>query len=206
MTKLLNAIRFRLTMSDKTLIAGLGNPGREYKDNRHNVGFQIVDHLAERHGLSFSRLQNGAFVTTGVIAGCPVVLAKPQQYMNRSGQPVAALQRFYRIPLKNILVVYDDLDIPVGSLRLRPGGGAGGHRGMTSLIQHLGSEDFPRLRIGIDRPPGKMDPAAYVLQDFSAEQRPTVELAYDRAIDAIEAWLKDGIELAMSRFNGPSPT
>ncbi|MBN1122025.1 MAG: aminoacyl-tRNA hydrolase [Anaerolineae bacterium] len=192
-------------MSDKTLIAGLGNPGREYKDNRHNVGFQIVDHLAGRHGLNFSRLQNGAFVTTGVIAGCPVVLAKPQQYMNKSGQPVAALQRFYRIPLENILIVYDDLDIPVGSLRLRPGGGAGGHRGMTSLIQHLGSEDFPRLRVGIDRPPGKMDPAAYVLQDFSAEQQPAIESAYDRAVEAIETWLKDGIELAMSRFNGPSP-
>jgi PTH1 family peptidyl-tRNA hydrolase len=193
-------------MTDKTLIAGLGNPGREYKDNRHNVGFQVIDHLAGRYGLSFSRLQNGAFVTTGVIAGRAVVLVKPQQYMNKSGQPVSAIQRFYRIPIENVLIVYDDLDIPVGTLRLRPGGGAGGHRGMTSLIQHLGGDTFPRLRIGIDRPPGKMDPAAYVLQDFSAEQRPVIETAYDRAVDAIETWLRDGIELAMSRFNGPSPT
>jgi PTH1 family peptidyl-tRNA hydrolase len=204
MRQLLNQIRFRLIMSDKFLIAGLGNPGREYKGNRHNVGFQVIDQLAERHGLGFSRLQHGAFAATGFIAGRPVLLAKPQQYMNKSGQPVAALQRFYRILIDNVLIVYDDLDLPVGSLRMRPGGGAGGHKGMTSIIQHLGSDAFARLRIGIDRPPGKMDPAAYVLQDFSAEQAPAIESAYDRAIDAIETWLKDGIEPAMSRFNGPT--
>lgn len=193
-------------MGDKYLIAGLGNPGREYKANRHNVGFQTIDHFAARHGLSFSRLQNNAFVETGVIVGCPVVLTKPQQYMNKSGQPISALQRFYRIPIENILIVYDDLDLPVGSLRMRPGGGAGGQKGMASIIQHLGSDAFPRLRIGIGRPPGKMDPAAYVLQDFNGEQKPVIKEVYDRAADAIETWLKEGIDLAMSRHNGPAST
>ena len=192
-------------MSDRYLIAGLGNPGRQYKQNRHNVGFHVVDHLAARHGLTFSRLQDGAFVTSGTIAGRSVVLAKPQRYMNVSGRPVVALLRFYQIAPERLMVIYDDLDLPVGTIRLRPEGGSGGHNGMKSIIQQLGTQGFPRLRVGIDRPPGRMDPAAYVLQDFSAQQLPIVHEALDRAADAIELWLREGIELAMSRCNGPAP-
>lgn len=190
-------------MTDKFLIVGLGNPGREYADNRHNVGFQTVEHLAERHSLSFSRMQEGALVASGRAAGEPVIIAKPQKYMNRSGGPVGSLVRFYKIPLEQILVVYDDLDLPVGTIRLRPSGGAGGQKGMKSIIERLGSQDFARLRIGIGRPPGRMDPAAYVLQDFGEEQLTVIRETYDRAADAIEVWLREGIEQAMSRYNGP---
>ncbi len=190
--------------STKRLIVGLGNPGREYKNNRHNVGFRIVDFLAERHGLSFGRMQHDAFVATGSIAGQPVVLAKPQNYMNRSGPPVAALVRFYKLPPEQLLVAFDDLDLPTGTIRLRPSGGAGGHNGMRSIIERLGSEDFPRLRVGIGRPPGRMDAAAYVLQDFGADERVVIEETCLRAAEAVETWLRDGVVLAMSRHNGPA--
>lgn len=192
-------------MSEKYLIVGLGNPGRAYQHNRHNVGFRVVDRLAARHGLTFSRQQNGALVASGSIADRSVVLVKPQKFMNLSGGPVAALVKFYRIPPQRLLVIYDDLDLPLAALRLRPGGGSGGHKGVQHIIERLGTQDFARLRVGIGRPPGRMDPADYVLQDFSAEQWPLVEEALERAADAAEVWLSEGIERAMSRFNGPSP-
>ncbi len=192
-------------MSEKHLVVGLGNPGRPYQHNRHNVGFHVVDRLAERHGLTFSRQQNGALVASGSIGGCPVILAKPQKFMNLSGGPVAALVKFYRIPPQRLLVIYDDLDLPLAVIRLRPAGGSGGHKGVQNIIERLGRQDFARLRVGIGRPPGRMDPADYVLQDFSAEQLPLIEGAWERAADAVEVWLSEGIEQAMSRFNGLSP-
>jgi PTH1 family peptidyl-tRNA hydrolase len=188
-------------MSERYLIVGLGNPGREYKANRHNVGFQVVDHLAARHGLTFSRQQHNAIIATGEIRGQSVILAKPQSYMNESGGPVGALHRFYKIELDHLLIIFDDLDLPVGMLRLRRSGGSGGHKGMKSIIARLGSEEFPRLRVGIGRPPGRMDPAAYVLQDFDHSQLPVMQSVYERAADAVEAWLVDGIEVAMGRYN-----
>jgi PTH1 family peptidyl-tRNA hydrolase len=190
-------------MSERYLIVGLGNPGRKYKRNRHNVGFQVIDHLAKRHGLRFRRRQSDAFVTGGQIAGRAVILVKPLRYMNKSGDPVAALRRFYKIDPERLLVIFDDLDLPVGTLRLRPSGGSSGQKGMKSIIERLGNQEFPRLRVGIGRPPGRMDPAAYVLQNFGKEQLPSVEETYERAADAIETWLRDGVELAMSRHNGP---
>ncbi len=192
-------------MSEKHLVVGLGNPGRPYQHNRHNVGFHVVDRLAERHGLTFSRQQNGALVASGSIGNCPVILAKPQKFMNLSGGPVAALVKFYRIPPQRLLVIYDDLDLPLAVIRLRPAGGSGGHKGVQHIIERLGRQDFARLRVGIGRPPGRMDPADYVLQDFSAEQLPLIEEAWERAADAVEVWLSEGIEQAMSRFNGLSP-
>lgn len=192
-------------MSEKYLIVGLGNPGRKYKKNRHNVGFQVIEHLAKRHGLKFTRSQSNALVTTGRIGGKSVILAKPKSYMNNSGRSVNALRRFYQIDWDHMLIIFDDLDLPVGTLRMKPSGGAGGQNGMRSVIsQSGGNRQIPRLRIGIGRPPGKMDPAAYVLQDFNKEQREIIEEIYDRAADAIESWLQDGIELAMSRHNGPA--
>lgn len=191
-------------MLEKYLIAGLGNPGREYASNRHNVGFQVVDQLAAGHGLAFRKLQSKAFVTSGKIGGRSVILAKPQSYMNLSGGPVASLVKFYKVTLDHLLVIADDIDLPVGTIRMRPSGGSGGQNGMKSIIERLGSEAFPRLRIGIGRPPGRMEPAAYVLQDFDRDQLPILEAAYSHAAEAIEIWLVDGIELAMSRFNGPT--
>lgn len=193
-------------MAERALIVGLGNPGREYSKNRHNVGFQIVDHLAARHGLAFSRLQNGAAVASGTIAGRPVVLAKPQKYMNLSGIPVGALVKFYKTPPQDLLIVSDDLDLPVATVRLRPSGGSGGQNGVRNIIERLGTEEFPRLRVGIGRPPGRMGAAAYVLQDFSAHDLELILEVRDRAADAIETWLREGIQLAMSRHNAPAPS
>ena len=190
---------------ERSLIVGLGNPGREFHNNRHNVGFMVVDALAAHHQLAFSRLHNDAFITTGVINGIPVTLSKPQSWMNRSGAPVAALSKFYKVTPERLLVIYDDLDLPIGTLRLRPAGGSGGQNGVKSIIERLGSEEFPRLRIGIDRPPGRMDPAAYVLQDFSSAQSELLPDIMARAISAVETWLRDGIVLAMSRHNSPAP-
>jgi len=184
-----------------SLIVGLGNPGREYAATRHNVGFQIVTRLAERHGLSFSRMQNQALISTGRIGDVRVVLAKPQTWMNESGKAVAPLVRFYKVELVHLLVVYDDLDIPLGMIRLRSGGGSGGHRGMRSVIERLGTQDFPRLRVGIGRPPGRMDPVDYVLQPFSRDEELLMDGTRARAVEAIECFLAEGILCAMNRFN-----
>lgn len=188
---------------ERFLIVGLGNPGREYANSRHNVGFMCVDEVARAHGLTFARVQSQALVTDGVIAGQKVLLAKPQTFMNRSGLSVAGLVRFYQIPFERLMVVFDDLDLPLGVVRLRKGGGAGGHKGMHDIIQRLGSNAYPRLRIGIGRPPGRMDPAAYVLRPFDAEALPVVEEVRWRAVSALETWLAEGIEVAMTRHNGP---
>lgn len=183
------------------LIVGLGNPGRAYADNRHNVGYRCVEHLAAAYDITFSRRQKRNAVSLGTINRRSVLLAKPRTYMNKSGGPVAALVRFYRVPLDRLLVVYDDLDLPLGTTRLRPSGGSGGHRGVRSVIQQLGSRDFLRLRIGIGRPPGRMDPADYVLQDFSDEEEILLERTLEQAQAAIELWLEEGVEEAMSRYN-----
>lgn len=185
----------------KVLIAGLGNPGRKHQENRHNVGFMAVGRLAGAHDISLTRVEQRAVVGSGHIAGRPLLLAKPQTYMNKSGDAVGPLAAYYKIDPRDVLVIYDDLDLPLGTLRLREQGGAGGHNGMKSIIQHLGN-GFPRLRLGIDRPPGRMPPAAYVLQDFSDEEWDVVDQMLDRAVDVVHAFLHDGVELAMSRFNG----
>ncbi|MGD8967005.1 MAG: aminoacyl-tRNA hydrolase [Anaerolineae bacterium] len=183
------------------LIVGLGNPGLRYADNRHNVGFRCVERLASAHTLSFDRRQKRASLALGTILQRSVILAKPRTFVNRSGYAVAALARFYRVTLDRVLVVYDDLDLPQGTTRMRPSGGSGGHRGMRSIINQLGSQDFPRLRIGIGRPPGRMDPADYVLQDFAADEETLMGEALEQAVAAIETWLTDGIDEAMSLHN-----
>ena len=189
------------TASGRSLIAGLGNPGPEYAANRHNVGFRCVERLAATHGLAFDKRQKQGLVALGAIGEWRVILAQPQTFMNESGRAVVPLARFYHVPLERLLVVYDDLDLPPGTVRLRPEGGSGGHKGIRSIIDHLGSQEFARLRIGIGRPPGRMDPAAYVLQDFSAEEEPLLEETLERAVAAIETWLREGITVAMDRYN-----
>ena len=183
------------------MIVGLGNPGPRYAQNRHNVGFQIVDELAAQHGLSFDKRQFKALIASGRIDGQRVLLVKPQTYMNLSGEAVQPLVSYYKIELENLMVIFDDMDLPVGVIRLRPFGGAGGHNGMKSIINRLGSNRFPRLRVGIGRPPGRMDPAAYVLQDFSADEESLMAPVRDRAVQALETWLTSGIDAAMNAFN-----
>ena len=187
---------------ERYLITGLGNPGRGHLYQRHNIGFMVVDRLAARHGIDMKRVQSKAIVGSGRIAGRAVVLAKPQTFMNLSGEAVGPLVNYYKVPLTHILVVYDELDIPFGVLRLREKGGAGGHNGMRSIIQHLGNE-FARLRMGIGRPPGRMEAAAYVLQDFGRDELPLVSDMLATGVEAIESFVADGIDLTMSRFNGP---
>lgn len=184
------------------LLVGLGNPGREYRETRHNVGFMVIDSVCKAAGISLSRVQSKAIIGVGHFAGRRLVLAKPQTFMNLSGQAIGALVRFYKVPLEQILVAHDDLDLPIGTLRLRPSGGSAGQKGIASTIQHLGTQDFGRLRIGIGRPPGQMDPAAYVLQSFSSGEQPLVNQVLDRAVSAVECFLKEGLEASMNQYNG----
>lgn len=183
------------------LVVGLGNPGPRFAANRHNAGFRCVDALASAHGLGFARRQKRNRVAKGFICEQRAILAKPCTFMNDSGRAVIPLARFYRVSAERMLVVYDDMDLTTGTVRLRPLGGSGGHRGIGSIIQHFASGDFPRLRIGVGRPPGRMDPAAYVLQDFSAQEEAVLEEQMARAVAAIEIWLSRGIEVAMTRYN-----
>ncbi|MBC8249886.1 MAG: aminoacyl-tRNA hydrolase [Anaerolineales bacterium] len=182
------------------LIVGLGNPGRKYAGNRHNIGFQCLDRLAEAWGLSFSRRKHKALLAQGEIAGLKVILAKPQTFMNLSGDAVERLARFYKLPPENILVIYDDLDLPLGRVRLRPEGGSGGHKGMKSIVEHLGTNGFPRLRVGIGRPTHG-DPVDYVLDDFAPDEQIAIEEAYERVVSTVELWLTEGIATAMNRYN-----
>lgn len=184
---------------------GLGNPGREYRLNRHNLGFMVMDQTVERHQLAqFTKKQGRALVTSGKINDLPAVLCKPQTYMNMSGEPVSALMKFYNIPAERLLVVVDDLNIPFGTVRLRPRGTAGGQRGLQSIVNHIGTDRFARLRLGIGRPQGQVGAASYVLQDFRPDDLDIVELMLDRSVDIIECFMKDGPVMAMSRFNGPA--
>lgn len=189
-------------MTEWHLIVGLGNPGKEYEQTRHNVGFRVVDELARRYSLAFGKKERKAVAATGVIRGKKVILAKPQTYMNLSGEAVRSLVDFYKVELAGIFVMSDDLDIPLGTVRLRQSGGAGGQNGVKSIIQHLGTQDFNRLRFGIGRPPGRMQPKDYVLGAFQGDDAILASQVIDRAADAVETWLVDGIDLAMTRHNG----
>ena len=184
------------------LIVGLGNPGREYAQTRHNVGFMLVDRLAARLNARGMKMQSKAIVITAQSQGQKLILAKPQTFMNLSGQSVQGLVHFYKLPLDHILVAHDDLDLQFCTIRLRPGGGAAGQKGIKSTIEQLGTPDFARLRMGIDRPPGRMDAAAYVLQDFSPKEMLVVTEMLDRAADAAMTWLEHGLNMAMNKYNG----
>jgi peptidyl-tRNA hydrolase, PTH1 family len=184
------------------LIAGLGNPGREYRENRHNVGFMVIDRLATRLGVKFTRLESKALVAKVEYQDQRLVLAKPQTFMNLSGTSVSALMRFYKISLQNLMVAYDDVDLPLGSLRIRPDGGSAGQKGIASIIERLGTQEFPRLRVGIGRPPGRMDAAAYVLQDFSAQELDFMAPIFDQAVEAILTYTTSDLNTAMNQYNG----
>lgn len=187
---------------DTYLLIGLGNPGREYRDNRHNFGFMVIDRLIVRLNARGLKVQSKAIVTTATYEGRRLILAKPQTYMNLSGQSIQGLAHFYKVPTENILIAFDDLDLPYGTIRLRPGGGAGGQKGLASAIENLGTKEIARLRLGIGRPPGRMDPADYVLQNFSREEMKLLSEIVDRAADAALTFVVDGLNKAMNKYNG----
>jgi len=192
-------------MDNVWLIAGLGNPGPEHMHNRHNVGFRTVDRLAEVLAVKFARQKHHALLASANRSGRNILLAKPQNYMNLSGQAIAGLVRYYRIRPECLLVCSDDIDLPLGTIRIRPFGGSGGQRGVQSVIDELGTQEFPRLRIGVGRPPDRMDPAAYVLQDFSPAEQAVVEEILQRSAQAVRTFLDEGLERAMTGYNGDGP-
>jgi PTH1 family peptidyl-tRNA hydrolase len=183
------------------LIVGLGNPGAEFRNNRHNVGFMLLDCLADHLGESFSRLESNSLLTKAKYQDKRLLLAKPQTFMNLSGQAVGRLMEYYKIPLESLLIVYDDVDLPLESIRIRPNGGAGGHKGVASIIDRLGTNEFPRLRLGIGRPPGRKNAAAHVLQNFSKEENEFLEVTLERAVDAVLVFVSAGLETAMNKYN-----
>ncbi len=186
------------------LIVGLGNPGPEYAGNRHNVGFQCLARFAARHGLRFSFYRFRASLAEGTVAGRHVLLARPLTYMNESGQAVGPLVRRYAVSLDNLLVVHDDMDLPLAKIRLRARGSSGGHRGLDAIVRILGTTEVPRLRVGIGRPPYG-DPVDYVLSDWRPDEQAAMEGAYDRAVEAIDCFIGEGIVAAMNQFNAGDP-
>ncbi len=186
------------------LVVGLGNPGRRYRGTRHNVGWEVVDLLGTRWRIPFFGEEEEALVGRGEAAGGEVLLAKPLTYMNRSGEAVRGLVHRYGLRPQEVLVIYDDVDLPVGTIRVRPRGSSGGHHGMASVIEALGTAEIPRVRIGIGRPTG--DAADYVLSRFAPEERPRIREAIERAADAVEVVLREGIQRAMERFNRKAAT
>jgi PTH1 family peptidyl-tRNA hydrolase len=188
------------------LVVGLGNPGREYAGNRHNAGFLVADLLAGRIGTRFSRHRKAVAEVAegrlGVGVDAPrLVLTKPMTYMNLSGGPVAGLAQFYKVPADRIIAVHDELDIPYGQLRIKIGGGEGGHNGLRSMSRSLGTKDYVRVRFGIGRPPGRHDPADYVLSDFSSVERKELDFLVDRAADAVEIVMLRGLEAAQNQYH-----
>ena len=191
---------------DPWLVVGLGNPGPEHAKHRHNVGFMVVDVLAARTGARFGRHRKAvaqvAEARLGLGDQAPrLILVKPMTYMNLSGGPVVGLAQFYKVPVDRILAVHDELDLPYGALRLKVDGGEGGHNGLRSMSRSLGSKEYLRARFGIGRPPGRQDPADYVLSDFSASERKDLEYFVDRAADAVEAVLARGLEWAQNAYH-----
>ena len=182
-------------------IVGLGNPGPQYAATRHNVGFMLVDALSREWGIPLSKERHRARVGEGTIKGEKVLLIQPLTYMNLSGEAVGALYRWYKAPLDELVVVYDDLDLPLGSLRFRLQGSAGGHNGMKSVIQHLGTSAFKRLRIGIGRPPAGKEVVQYVLEPFAGAEKVMVDEALAVAVEALDSWLTQPFEQVMSRYN-----
>jgi PTH1 family peptidyl-tRNA hydrolase len=186
---------------DIALIVGLGNPGPGYAGNRHNAGFMVVDELARRVGGRFTSHKTGADVLEARLAGRRVVLARPRSFMNVSGPAVAATARYFKIPPTDVVVVHDDLDLDYGVLRLKRGGGEGGHNGLRSISACLGSKDYLRVRFGIGRPPGRMDPADYVLRDFSSVQHAELDLLVNRCADAVERLLAHGLAATQNQLH-----
>lgn len=188
--------------SEIYLIAGLGNPGLEYRHTKHNFGFLALEALAEEARLPLKKIKFKAMIAEGRLEGKPVVLAKPLTFMNESGTSIISLMHFFKIDLEHLLIIHDDLDLPFGTIRLRADGGTSGQRGMASIIEKLGTQTFPRMRLGIGRPPGQMESADYVLQRFSKADDEVLKIVLKFAVEAAQTFLRDGLVTAMNRFNG----
>ena len=183
------------------LVVGLGNPGREYRETRHNIGFMVIDRLGEITNIKLTKVQGKAIIGVGKYKENKVILAKPQTYMNLSGQAVTALMHFYKVEPAHLIVAHDDVDLPFGQIRMRPGGGSAGQKGVGSIIEKLGSQDFARLRMGVGRPPGQMDAAAFVLQRFGQADLEFLPEFINRGAEAVVSFMVDGLDNAMNRFN-----
>ncbi len=188
--------------SETFLIAGLGNPGLEYRNTRHNFGFLALEALAQETKLPLKRIKFKAMMAEGRLEGKPVVLAKPLTYMNDSGKSIISLMHFFKIDLEHLLIIHDDLDLPFGTIRMRADGGTSGQRGMASIIEKLGTQTFPRMRLGIGRPPGQMESADYVLQRFSKADDEVLKIVLKFAVEAAQTFVRDGLVTAMNRYNG----
>ncbi|KAH6820692.1 Peptidyl-tRNA hydrolase family protein [Perilla frutescens var. hirtella] len=184
------------------LLVGLGNPGKRFSGTRHNVGFELIDYIAEAEGIAISTVSFKSAFGKGFIGDVPVMLAKPQTFMNASGESVGALVSYYKIPLDQVLVMFDDMDLPFAKLRLLPKGGHGGHNGMRSIINHFkGSRDFPRLRIGIGRPPGKMEGASFVLRPFNREEREELDFTFQNGLEAVRILMQEDFNRSATFVN-----
>lgn len=190
-----------MTESKKFLIAGLGNPGKEYIDTRHNIGFMVVDQLARDLKTEFSKMQSNAMIATVLHPAGKIILAKPRTFMNLSGQAVSALARYYHIELENLLVIHDDVDLEFEVIRIKPEGSSAGQKGMESIIQSLGTDQFPRLRVGIGRPPGRLPTPAYVLRPFTSQEQEVLPFIIQNAADAARAFITGDIETVMNKYN-----
>ncbi len=189
-------------MAEPLLVVGLGNPGPQYAKTRHNLGFMVADLLAGRIGAQFKvHKRSGAEIVTGRLGHRPVVLAKPRTYMNESGRQVGPLAKFYSVEPADVIVIHDELDIDFGRIRLKVGGGEGGHNGLRSIANALGTKDFQRVRIGVGRPPGRKDPAAYVLENFATVERAEVPTICEQAADATELLIELGLEPAQNQIH-----
>lgn len=193
---------FKRNEQETFLIVGLGNPGAEYRLTRHNFGFMVLDALAEHWSLQLKKIKFNAVYVEDRFKGNKVVLAKPLTFMNESGRSVAPLMRYFKVPADHMLVIHDDLDLPLGTLRIRPSGSSGGQRGIESITKLLGTQEFPRMRLGISRPPGQMDPKDYVLKNFLPNEEELKKIVLRQAIEAIECFIEDGLTTAMNRYNG----
>jgi peptidyl-tRNA hydrolase, PTH1 family len=183
------------------LIVGLGNPGPEYKFTRHNVGFLVLDELAKELGETFGKVQGNAMVAIAKKVDTRLVLAKPRTFMNNSGSAVGTLLRFYKVPLEKLMIIYDDADLPFETLRIRPDGGSAGQKGMRSIIEKLGTQEFARMRVGVSRPKGRMSTPDHVLQDFSDEEQKWLPHVLKRAAEATMTFVDEGIVAAMNKYN-----
>lgn len=188
-------------MNELFLVIGLGNPGNRYDNTKHNVGFETVDLLAEKYNIKLSKLKHKALYGDGTIENKKVILSKPQTYMNLSGESVRDMAEWYKIPMQNIIIIYDDIDLQLGKIRVRPKGSSGTHNGMRSVLYHIQSEDFPRIRIGVGRPPEGWDLADYVLSKFSSEERKVINESILQAAEAVPVIIKSGTEAAMNKYN-----
>ncbi len=191
-------------MENLFIIIGLGNPGTRYDNTRHNVGFETIDLLSHRYGIKVSKLKHKALLGDGTIEGARVLLVKPQTFMNLSGESVREVLEWYKPSIKNVILVYDDIDLPLGRLRVRSKGSAGTHNGMRSVIYHVQDDTFPRIKIGVGKPPENWDLADYVLSRFGSGDRKIIDNAISSAADAVGTIIRAGVEAAMQRFNGAS--